>query len=92
MPKVTLPEGCYGLDGFSDGSRVDGKSGCSVEVTDSQAREIDGSWTSRTGVVSGSQQLSFGTISGKRCVPCRRLWNSWTDVCHKCGCSTTPER
>jgi hypothetical protein len=83
MPKVTLPDGCYGMD-FDDGSRVNGREGATVEVTDSQAAQIDNSWYSRSGIVN-RQRLSFGTRKGKRCVPCKRLWNYWSDSCPKCG-------
>lgn len=90
MPKINLPEGCTGLD-FQDGTKVDGTSGSTVEVTESQARQIDSSWYSRTGVMNASQALSFGTRKGMRCVPCKRVWNAWNDTCPKCGKNTQDE-
>lgn len=90
MPKVNLPEGCYGLD-FADGSKVDGTQGSAVEVTDSQARQLDKSWYGQSNVMNGSQRLSFGTRKGRRCTPCKRLWNAWNELCPKCGQATTDE-
>lgn len=90
MPKINLPDGCTGLD-FPDGSKVDGKQGSTVEVSENQARAIDGSWYSRSNVMNSSQQLMFGTPTGMRCVPCKRVWNVWNKTCHKCGEPTTPE-
>lgn len=91
MPKVTLPEGCTGLD-FDNGSSVSGPQGSAVEVTDAQAREIDGSWYKRSNVMNSSQRLSIGTKGGKYCTPCRRLWNAWNETCPKCGEPTENER
>jgi len=94
MPKVNLPEGCYGLS-FEDGSKVDGKSGQPVEVTDAQASAIGKSWNNRSGVLNTNARLSFGTKKGKLCSPCKRMWNAWSDTCPRCGEDTTtypPER
>lgn len=59
MPKVTLPDGCTGLE-FADGTKVDGRAGA-AEVTERQAHDIDKSWYRRSGVMRGGQAFSFGT-------------------------------
>lgn len=87
MPKVTLPDGCMGLE-FSNGSKVDGRAGV-AEVSERQARDIDKSWYRRSGVMRGGQQFSLGTKTGRQCGPCRRNWNSWSAVCPRCGRATT---
>lgn len=83
MAKVTLPDGCMGLE-FSDGTKVDGRAG-SAEVTERQARDIDKSWYRRSGVMRGGTQFSFGTKSGRICMPCKRVWNRWNALCPRCG-------
>lgn len=89
MAKISLPDGCKGLD-FPDGSKVSGKGGGSVEVSEAQARQIDNSWYGRSNVMGG-QKLQFGTRKGMRCRPCKRLWNAWNDVCPRCGEQTVED-
>src|SRR5580700_10617851 len=86
MPKVTLPDGCMGLE-FSDGTKVDGRAGA-AEVTETQARDIDHSWYRRAGVMRGGPAFSFGTKAGRACRPCKRVWNAWNSLCPKCGAPT----
>jgi hypothetical protein len=86
MPKVTLPDGCLGLE-FSDGTKVDGRAGA-AEVTETQARDIDHSWYRRAGVMRGGVAFSFGTKAGRACRPCKRTWNAWSSTCPRCGAPT----
>jgi hypothetical protein len=88
MPKVTLPDGCTGLE-FADGTKIDGRAGV-AEVSEHQAHDIDKSWYRRSGVMRGGQAFSLGTRSGRRCLPCRRTWNSWSSACPRCGAATEP--
>jgi hypothetical protein len=89
MTKVTLPDGCYGLE-MADGTKIDGRAGA-AEVSPEHARAIDKSWYKGAGVLTGGQRFSFGTRTGRRCVPCKRTWNSWSLLCPKCGEDTQAE-
>jgi hypothetical protein len=91
LTRVQLPDGCYGLDMANGKKYTADKPGGQVEVTERDSKYIGTSWYGQTGVMSGSQTLSFGTKRGRWCWTCRRLWNSWTTVCHKCGELTAPE-
>jgi hypothetical protein len=87
MTKVTLPDGCSGLE-FADGTKVNGRAG-TAEVSDDHARQIDKSWYRSAGVMRSGQQFSFGTRVGARCAPCNRTWNAWSVYCPRCGAATT---
>lgn len=87
MTKVSLPDGCMGLE-FADGTKVDGRAG-TAEVSEDHARQINKSWYRGAGVMRGGQQFSFGTRTGRICAPCRRQWNAWSLHCPRCGAATT---
>jgi hypothetical protein len=91
LTRVQLPDGCYGLDMANGKKYTADKPGGQVEVTERDSKYIGTSWYGQTGVMSGSQTLSFGTKRGRWCWTCRRLWNNWTTSCHKCGELTEPE-
>lgn len=90
MPRVTLPENCYGFDMGGSGKKISGKPGSHVEVSSSEARQIKNSFAGQSGIVHG-EQYSFGTKKGRRCGPCKRLWNAWNHECPRCGGDTTIE-
>jgi hypothetical protein len=83
LPKITLPDGCMGVE-FADGTKYDGR-GSAVEVSDAHARAVDKSWYRGAGVMRGGQQFSLGTKAGRPCAACRRTWQAWTDTCNRCG-------
>jgi hypothetical protein len=91
--KVQLPPGCVGFD-CKDGTKITAnKPGGTVDVEDRHAKAINKSQYADTGMITATGALSFGTQEGRRCPTenCRRLWNNWTKVCHKCGAETVPE-
>jgi hypothetical protein len=88
---IRLPDGCTGLD-FADGTKYDApRQGGTVDLEPGHARNIGTSWYGQTGVMSSSQQFSFGTKDGRRCASCKRTWNNWSLVCPRCGRDTEPE-
>jgi hypothetical protein len=90
--KVTVPSGCTGLD-MADGTRYNApKQGTSIEVDDRHAAAVKRSWYGGTGVIStNGLAVALGTKKGRRCGPCGRIWNAWSDSCPKCGRPTEPE-
>lgn len=91
MPKIQLPDGCKGLD-MADGTKYSAKAGDTVEVSDAHAKYIKTSYYGQSGIMAGSEQLSFGTKKTMVCLPCRgRRWNAWNDTCPKCGAETVEE-
>lgn len=90
MPLVTLPPGCTGLDG-ADGSKTPSvRPGSTIEVSSRNAKFLKNSWYGQNGVITGTG-FSFGTKGTRRCVPCKRDWNSWSVECPKCGLPTDAE-
>jgi len=93
MPLVNLPPGCKSLQ-MQDGKKyVAGRSGGTVQVSDSHAKAIDAmSGNGTAGLVSaGFRMFGGGTTAGRWCTACRRLWYPWSTTCPKCGAATEPE-
>lgn len=91
MTRVQLPDGCTGLDMANGKKYTAEKPGGQVEVSGRDARFIGTSWYGQSGVMAGSQSLSFGTKKSRWCAPCRRAWNAWSRDCPRCGAATIPE-
>ena len=90
MPRVNLPAGCGGFTS-ADGSRYDAKPGTSVELSDVHAARLAKSQHASIGMITLNPGTRIATKGGRRCAPCRRLWNVWSVVCPKCGQPTEPE-
>jgi hypothetical protein len=90
MTRVQLPDGCYGLDMANGKNYKADKPGGSVEVSSRDAHFIDTSFYGQAGIMRGSSQFAFGTRKGRRCAPCKRTWNAWSDFCPRCGAGTEP--
>lgn len=91
MPRIRLPEGCFGLD-MPNGKKYTAKPGDYVNVSDAHARTILASSAARSGQVHG-ERFAMGTRTGRWCRSCTpaRLWNAWNAVCPKCGTETIEE-
>lgn len=90
MSTIRLPDGCTGLD-FADGTKYDApRQGGTVDLEPAHARHVGTSWYGQTGVMSSSQQFSFGTKGTRRCERCNRAWNVWNVTCPRCGWDTEP--
>jgi hypothetical protein len=91
MPVVNLPPGCSGLQ-MTDGTNYTGKPGGRVNVADEHAPFVRRQVGGDAGLVGhGSFRTFLGTKAGRWCVPCRRLWQSWSAQCPRCGEDTLPE-
>jgi hypothetical protein len=88
--RVNLPPGCNGLN-LQDGTRYTGHNG-HVDVAEHHAAAVERLSTGGdAGLVSARPRSYLGTKKGRRCEPCRRLWNAWSYVCPRCGVITAPE-
>lgn len=87
--RVQLPPGCAGFD-CKDGTRYSAdRPGGAVTVSDRHADALRTSQFAGDGHLIGNiGRLSFGTRGSRVCPGCRRIWNVWTDVCHRCGVAT----
>jgi hypothetical protein len=92
IPRVQLPDGCYGLD-MADGKKYTARPGDYVNVSDNHARQIKKSFYGGSGIMRGGEQFVIGTRAGRWCRSCApaRLWNSWNATCPRCGAETTEE-
>jgi hypothetical protein len=85
VTRVTLPDGCSGLD-MADGKKYTAdRPGGTVEVSSADARYIGTSWYGETGVMRGSRVVRLATRRGRRCEPCNRTWQAWSARCPRCG-------
>ena len=86
MPRVRLPDGCYGLD-LPGGVRYSARPGGVVEVADHHATMINSSYYKAAGIMTASEPHHIGTKAGRWCTTCSpaRLWNAWNHTCPKCG-------
>jgi hypothetical protein len=87
MVRVTLPEGAQGV-AWEPRGRVTARAGDQVTVSAGHAAAIER--FRRTGPASG-QRFALGTRRGRRCTPCRRLWNAWSATCPRCGEDTVAD-
>lgn len=87
MPRITLPDGCKGLD-MADGTKYTATGGDKVNVSDSHAAYIKNSFYGSSGIMHGGEQFTFGTKKTMVCAPCRRTWNAWNTECPRCGAPT----
>lgn len=92
MPRIQLPDGCYGLD-MADGKRYSAKPGDYVNVSAGHAAAIKTSYYGQSGIMRGGEQFAVGTRAGRWCRACSpaRLWNVWNAQCPRCGHDTTIE-
>lgn len=93
MPRVTLPEGCFGLE-MADGKKYNRRRGAdTIEVSDRHATAIRRGWAGQTGVVVADEPHTIGTRKGRWCTNCQptRVWNAWNTHCPKCGAETVLE-
>ncbi len=85
--RVKLPPGCSGVDSRDGTKYTAARPGGTVVVEDQHAAEMARS--KRTGSDNGMLSLkegwSFGTKGSRWCEACRRLWNSWSLTCPRCG-------
>jgi hypothetical protein len=88
MAKVTLPDGCKGLD-MADGTKYNADGRGRVDMSPEHAKYLKTSWYGQSGVMTDSQSLSFGTKRSMLCTPCKRAWNAWSTTCPRCGEPTT---
>lgn len=88
MTKVTLPDGCRGLD-MADGTKYNADGRGSVDMSAEHARYLKTSWYGQSGVMTTSQSLSFGTKKTMLCTACKKAWNAWNKTCPRCGEPTT---
>jgi hypothetical protein len=91
MTRVQLPDGCTGLDMANGRKYTADKPGGQVEVSSRDSKFVDTSWYGTSGVMSGSASFTIGTRTGRWCLACKRLWQSWSAVCPRCGEDTHPE-
>lgn len=89
MSLVTLPPGCTGLDAADGGKTPEVRPGATIEVSSRNAKYLKNSWYGQTGVITGTG-FSFSTKGTRRCVPCKRNWNSWSTECPSCHLPTEP--
>lgn len=89
MTKVQLPDGCTGLDMAGGRKYTAAKPGGTIEVSSADSRYIGTSFYGQSGIMHGSQSITLGTKRGRRCEPCSRTWNAWSDLCPRCGGETT---
>jgi hypothetical protein len=87
MARVTLPDGCYGLD-LQDGTKYSGKPGTSIEVQEKHKRAIDKSFYGQGRSIISGEGHTIRTKRTKQCPECKRLWQVWTVECHKCNIPT----
>ncbi|MGW7001426.1 hypothetical protein ACWGCW_01015 [Streptomyces sp. NPDC054933] len=90
MPRITLPDGCRGLD-MADGTKYTAKPGDKVEVSEGHAAYIKKSFYGQSGIMRG-EQFTFGTKRGQYCRPCKRTWNAWNTECPRCGAPTEEQQ
>ncbi len=88
--RVKLPPGCSGVDSRDGTKYTSNRPGGTVTINDQHAAEMSRSKRtgSDNGMLSLKESWSFGTRTGRWCGTCRRLWNSWSIVCPKCGRDT----
>ena len=87
MAKVSVPDGCQGLD-MEDGTAYKARAG-QVEVTDDHARALRRGYYGQSGMIT-TQSTQLGTKAGRWCAPCKRTWQAWSLECPRCGKPTTP--
>lgn len=94
MTRVKLPPGCYGTE-MPDGTKYtnrksDGgvRGGGTIDMDDHHASQIATSSNGRLGLISAALTESLGTKKGRRCEPCGRLWQAWSEQCPRCGHDT----
>jgi Zn finger protein HypA/HybF involved in hydrogenase expression len=92
LPKITLPEGCQGLE-MTDGTRYNRNRQGHTEVSAEHADVINKSWYRETGVMTGNERVALGTRSGRTCHTCvpTRRWNAWQLICPRCESETTQD-
>lgn len=90
MPRITLPDGCKGLD-MADGTKYTSGAGDKVDVSPAHAKFIKTSYYGESGIMHGGERTNIGTKRGMRCDPCLRVWNAWNAECPKCGNPTVEE-
>lgn len=88
--RVEMPAGCFGFS-MQDGTKYSGRPGGHVTVTDEHARAIERTNGGDAGLVQAKYRSFMGTKAGRWCESCRRLWNSWSVACPRCGKDTVPE-
>lgn len=89
--KVNLPPGCVGFDAKDGTKYTAAKPGGTVTVDDRHASAINKGQYGQQDFISAKGALSFGTRDSAHCHACRRVWNSWSKTCPKCGEPTTAE-
>ena len=91
IPRVTLPEGCYGIT-TADGTKYDANRTGQIEVQDRHVRDIRKQYGT-AGIITASEQTVMGTKSTRVCVSCTptRRWQAWTTVCPRCEAETIIE-
>ena len=96
MPRINLPDGCFG---FADGDRKiraeHGPGGFFVNLEDGdpQLKKLRNQDYASAGLVDAGPE-KFYTLrkdDGRWCPPCRRVWQRWSHTCPKCGRDTVPE-
>lgn len=93
MARVTVPEGCKGLE-MADGTKYNAGRDGRVNVTDDHAAVLGKSWYKAAGVMSASERFAMGTRTGRLCTSCEpsRRWNAWNTSCPRCGADTITEQ
>ncbi|MFF4403592.1 hypothetical protein [Streptomyces sp. NPDC001404] len=87
MPRITLPDGCRGLD-MADGTKYTKGPGDKVDVSQAHADAIRRGYYGQSGIMRGGEQFTLGTKRGMACTPCKRVWNAWNHECPRCGAPT----
>lgn len=92
MPRVALPEGCFGLE-MADGTKYNADRNGRVQVADRHASAIKSGFYGAAGVMTVSEPTVLGTKRHRTCFNCSpsRRWNIWTTDCPRCGASTSTE-
>lgn len=90
MVRVSLPEGCFGLE-MQDGKKYNADRNGRVEVSAAHAAAIRRSWSGQTGVVVATDPQLMAAKAWRTCLECRpsRRWFKWTSHCPRCGAETT---
>lgn len=86
--RVLMPPGMEGIN-MGDGTRYHDRPGGAVTVSDEHAVAIDAmNGNGDAGLITGKFRGFLGTRRGRRCEPCNRTWQAWTETCHRCGSPT----
>lgn len=75
----------------SDGSVFSASPSGVISVPDEYSGELAASNAVRNGILRVGRTFNIGTRNGRRCVPCKRTWQSWSEVCPRCEQPTVPE-